>query len=75
MWVVLGRWIRRYLLVAIALPIAGRLVGAVAQRAERRYGSTAATRGLRGGGDWLSARGSGPVARRLAQRREVQGER
>lgn len=40
MWVFLGRWIRRYLLVAVALPIAGRLLGAIGQRAERRTGPT-----------------------------------
>jgi len=69
MWVFLSRWIRRYLLVAVALPIAGRLLGALGQRAERRTGSNVATRGLRSGGTWLSARGSGPVARRLNRRR------
>jgi hypothetical protein len=71
MWVFLGRWIRRYLLVAVALPIAGRLLGALGQRAERRTGPNLATRGLRGGGDWLSARSSGPVARRLNRRHDT----
>jgi len=75
MWVFFGRWFRRYLLMAVALPIAGRLLGALGERAETRYGSTPATRGLRSGSNWLQARSSGPVARRFARRREMRGDR
>ena len=68
MWVFLGRQFRRWLLVALALPMVGWLLERVGVRLERRYGPNGPVRALRTSGDWLSGQSVGPLARRLRRK-------
>jgi hypothetical protein len=69
MWVFLGRWFRRYVLVALALPVVGWVLDKLGVRLEQRFGPrNPAVRSLRGGGTWLAGQSEGPLARRLRRR-------
>ncbi len=58
MWFFMRRRLRRYLLLFIAVPIAGRLMVALSGALEGRRGSTTASRQLRSAGDYLVRRSS-----------------
>ena len=67
MWALLSTRLRTWLLIAVALPLAGALARAVARRLERRNGSTKLSRALQTAGDMAARRRSG------ADRRQVSG--
>ena len=66
MWALLSTRLRTWLLIAVALPLAGALASAVARRLERRNGSTKLSRALQTAGD-MAAR------RPRSDRRQVSG--
>ena len=55
MWALLSTRLRTWLLLAVAIPLAGALARFIAGRLERRHGSTRVSRGLYSVGD-LAAR-------------------
>lgn len=64
MWAFLSRRVRRYALLAVAVPVAGWIAEQVSEELERRHGETRATRAVRSGRDWLRGRERGPLAGR-----------
>jgi hypothetical protein len=62
MWALLSTRLRTWLLIAVALPLAGALARAVARRIERRRGSTKVSRALQTAGD-LAARRPKPASK------------
>jgi hypothetical protein len=57
MWALLSTRLRTWLLLAVAVPVAGALARALARRLERRNGSTRLSRALFTIGDLASRRG------------------
>jgi hypothetical protein len=68
MWALLSTRLRTWLLIAVALPLAGALARVVARRLERRNGSTKLSRALQTAGDMAARR-----PRSGADRRQVTG--
>jgi hypothetical protein len=56
MWALLSTRLRTWLLLAVAVPLAGALARAIARRIERRNGPTRLSRGLYSAGDLASRR-------------------
>ena len=59
MWALLSTRLRTWLLVAVAVPLAGALARLVARRLERRTGSTKVTRALNSVADLAARRPKG----------------
>jgi hypothetical protein len=59
MWALLSTRLRTWLLLAVAVPLAGALARFLARRLERRNGSTRVTRALYSVGDLAARRGKG----------------
>ncbi len=68
MWALLSRRFRQYLVLALGAPLVAWVLDGVGLGLERRRGQTRLTRSLRSGGNFLRARGRGPIARRLRER-------
>jgi len=71
MWAFLSRRVRQYALLAVAAPAVAFVLDEVGQTIEQRRGESGLTRGLRSGGDFLRARGRGPIARRLREKEDL----
>jgi hypothetical protein len=57
MWALLSTRLRTWLLLAVAVPVAGAIARAVARRLEQRNGSTKLSRALFTAGDMAARRG------------------
>jgi hypothetical protein len=57
MWALFSTRLRTWLLLAVAVPLAGTLARAVARRIERRNGPTKVSRALFSAGDLAARRG------------------
>lgn len=57
MWALLSTRLRTWLLLAVAVPLAGTLAGVIARRLERRNGSTKVSRALFSASDLAARRG------------------
>jgi hypothetical protein len=66
MWVFLANRLRLWLILAVVVPIAARVLGFVGDRIEARTGPTTVTRALKGARNFLGRRSRGPFAGRLA---------
>ncbi len=53
MWALLSRRLRLWLLLAVGVPVVGRLLEGLANRMEARGGETALTRRMHSGRQWL----------------------
>lgn len=66
MWAFLSARLRMWLIVAVAAPLLGWLLGKVGDLIEARSGPNALTKVLKLGRDWLRGRSRGPLAARRA---------
>jgi len=64
MWVLLSGGLRRWVIFSLAVPVAGRLLGAAGRRLESAKGPTRVSSGLQGAGRLVSnkARTASPAA-------------
>ncbi|HWM57535.1 MAG TPA: hypothetical protein VNO83_06860 [Pseudonocardia sp.] len=66
MWAFLSARLRMWLIVAVAAPLLGWLLGKIGDLIESRRGPTALTKVLKMGREWLRGRSKGPLAARRA---------
>jgi hypothetical protein len=64
MWAFLSARLRMWLIMAIAAPLVGWLLGRIGDLIEARRGPNALSSVLKTGRDWLRRRSRGPLARR-----------
>jgi hypothetical protein len=74
MWALLSTRLRTWLLLAVAVPLAGAIARAVASRLERRNGSTKLSRALFTAGDLATRHSKGGRRDSSAGGREVTNE-
>ena len=68
MWAFLSARLRMWLIVAVAAPLVGWLMGRVGDMIEARRGPNGLSKVLKAGRDWLRGRSRGPLAiRRSAE--------
>lgn len=68
MWAFLSARLRTWLILAVAAPLVGWLLGKVGDLIEARRGPNAVSKVLQTGRDWLRGRSRGPLAiRRSAE--------
>jgi hypothetical protein len=67
MWAFFSRRLRMWLILAVAVPVGGWLLGRVAEFLERRRGPNAVSSTLRRGRAWLQGRARGPLGKRLGE--------
>jgi hypothetical protein len=68
MWAFFSKRLRMWLILAVAVPLGGWLMGRVAELIERRRGPNTVSRLLHQGHGWLSGRSKGPLASRLGEK-------
>lgn len=66
MWAFFSKRLRMWLVLAVAVPVVGWVLGKVADLVESRRGPSGFTRTLRSGSGWLNNRARGPLAARHA---------
>jgi hypothetical protein len=64
MWAFLSARLRMWLIMAVAAPLVGWLLGRLGDLIEARRGPTALSRVLKSGRNWLRGRSRGPLAPR-----------
>jgi hypothetical protein len=62
MWAFLSKRLRMWLILAVAAPLVGWLLGKLGDLIERRRGPNAVSRTLQQGRGWLQRRTKGPLA-------------
>jgi len=68
MWAFLSKRLRMWLILAIAVPLSGFLLGKLADLIERRRGPNTLSRVLHQGRGWLQGRSKGPLAARTTEK-------
>lgn len=68
MWAFASRRLRRWMIVAVGVPVAAWTLDRLGERLEERHGETALTRAIGNAGDWLHGQERGPAARRSGRR-------
>ncbi|MCE3554800.1 hypothetical protein LWC33_25525 [Pseudonocardia sp. RS11V-5] len=68
MWAFFSRRLRMWLILAIAVPLGGWLMGKVADLIEQRRGPNAVSRTLHQTRGWLQRRSKGPLAARTTEK-------
>ncbi|GAA1841864.1 hypothetical protein GCM10009836_21560 [Pseudonocardia ailaonensis] len=67
MWAFLSKRLRMWLVLAVAVPLGGWLMGKAADLIEQRRGPNTVSRTLHQANGWLTRRGKGPLAARTRE--------
>jgi hypothetical protein len=67
-WAFFSKRLRMWLVLAVAVPLGGRLMGRIADLIERRRGPNRLSRSLHQTRGWLQRRSRGPLAARTTEK-------